>query len=384
METRMVRVEHIMYVLYQRVKCESNKWWLFIFYEKGRVIKMKRKAVMCILLMSILLSMGMIGCGVKKESKPAVEGTQVAASGYVFNSTTDLSAMKTLSGADCNLVENKNWKCDVLNGMAMLNTDEMMADKENFLLTAAAYGLKGVYMIGDDSKPIFYLVASLESDLDKRKAEVGPSYAKSMDLGTYDGTSYWYFYNDDFSDDTGLTEDEKKAMTAYGTYEDAVLDRICLFQKQKVGGILTNFSTVTLEGEQVNQTIFSNYDLTVINVWATWCPNCIEELPDLEELHRRLPENVNIISICEDGELEPELARQIADDNGITYPILVANDLLQTELIDKINGVPTTFFVDSEGNEIGEPRGGAPRGKDGIASGYLDIVKERLALLEKE
>ena len=70
------------------------------------------------------------------------------------------------------------------------------------------------------------------------------------------------------------------------------------------------FTTVDMEGNEVTEAIFADYDLTMVNIWATWCGYCIEEMPSFPKLKEMLPDNVNLITICEDAELEPELTEE--------------------------------------------------------------------------
>ena len=88
------------------------------------------------------------------------------------------------------------------------------------------------------------------------------------------------------------------------------------------------FSTTDLEGNAVDQSILEGYDLTLVNVWATYCTPCLEEMPDL-------------------GSLAAEY-----EATGADYQHLVpSSDMFG--LLSQIYGVPTTFFVDSEGYQVG-------------------------------
>src|SRR5690554_3153574 len=64
---------------------------------------------------------------------------------------------------------------------------------------------------------------------------------------------------------------------------------------------LSPFWTIDLYGNEVDQTIFKNSKLTLINVWATFCPPCLMEMPDLAELSREYnTKDVQIIGIVND------------------------------------------------------------------------------------
>jgi len=131
----------------------------------------------------------------------------------------------------------------------------------------------------------------------------------------------------------------------------------------------------------VNQDIFADYDLTMINVWATWCVYCVKEMPELAKLKDMLPENVNVITICTDAASEFALALDILEETGAkNIPTLAPSE----EMIDFLTSVaafPTTYFVDSEGNFVGSPIMGVPS-MDNAAVAYASIAEEVLASLE--
>lgn len=183
--------------------------------------------------------------------------------------------------------------------------------------------------------------------------------------------------------ETGDNTSTETAETAgKGTTEqaDLTIDNGVSDSAQSAG--LSSFSAQTLDGDTVDQSIFADYDLTMINVWTTWCPYCINEMPDLEELYKGLPENVNLISICADADTESELAGQEVSDNGLTYQTLVINDDLKTALEYLVTGYPTTIFVDSKGYLAGAAQTGVPRGTS-TADAYMSLINDRIASLGK-
>lgn len=124
------------------------------------------------------------------------------------------------------------------------------------------------------------------------------------------------------------------------------------------------FETVDLAGNTVTNEIFYGKDLTVVNVWGTYCNPCIDEMPELAEWSESMPENVQLIGLVSDlssmDDAETlELAQAICEATGAdVYTSLVADDDF-TELLSGIVGVPTTFFVDSTGTIVGDPIVGA-------------------------
>jgi len=140
---------------------------------------------------------------------------------------------------------------------------------------------------------------------------------------------------------------------------------------QTVG--LTDFTTTDMDGNTVTQDIFAPYDMTMVNVWATWCGYCIEEMPAFAEIVNNLPENVNLITICDDAEMEPELVKQILDASNANFQTLVPTDEMYQQLLGYVYAFPTTFFLDSEGVPIVQPLSGVPSLED-PAGAYLKII----------
>ena len=130
---------------------------------------------------------------------------------------------------------------------------------------------------------------------------------------------------------------------------------------QEAAGLLSSFSTTDLEGNAVDQSILEDYDLTMVNVWATYCTPCLQEMPDLGELASEYADKgVQILGLVSDvlnsdgtiSDSQVETAQEIIEETGASYQhLLPSADLLG--LLSQIYGVPTTFFVDSAGNQVG-------------------------------
>ena len=125
--------------------------------------------------------------------------------------------------------------------------------------------------------------------------------------------------------------------------------------------LLSAFSTTDLEGDPADQSILEDYDLTVVNVWATYCTPCLQEMPDLGDLAEEYEDKgVQILGLVSDvlnsdgtlSDSQVELAREIVEETGADYRhLLPSEDLFG--LLAQIYGVPTTFFVDREGTQVG-------------------------------
>lgn len=131
-------------------------------------------------------------------------------------------------------------------------------------------------------------------------------------------------------------------------------------------GLFGVFETVTLDGEKVDQNIFAEADLNMVNIWGTFCGPCINEMPDLGELAEEYAEKgVRLIGIIADVR-EPgnEAAEKIVEATGADYTHLVMSQSLKVNYLGQVQGVPTTIFLDREGKQVGEVCVGAKSKKN--------------------
>lgn len=148
------------------------------------------------------------------------------------------------------------------------------------------------------------------------------------------------------------------------------------------GFSLSSFQTADLEGTTVTQDVFKDYDITMVNVWTTWCQYCVEEMPELEKVYRNLPEKSNLITVCMDAEEEEEEAKRLVKETGITFQVLTGNEDLHKIMDKNLSGFPTTFFIDKNGQPIDDPLVGAPS-RD-TAKTYIDCITAALAAVKEK
>jgi cytochrome c biogenesis protein CcmG, thiol:disulfide interchange protein DsbE len=97
-------------------------------------------------------------------------------------------------------------------------------------------------------------------------------------------------------------------------------------------------------------------DPVVINVWASWCGPCREEAPEFERVWRAYKDRgLRVIGV--NTQDTDEAAQAFVDDYGLTYPIVRdAEQSLYRDLAD-IDGLPQTFFIDTEWRFVAEESG---------------------------
>ncbi len=150
-------------------------------------------------------------------------------------------------------------------------------------------------------------------------------------------------------------------------------------------GNLGKFSMEDINGSAYTEELFADHDLTMVNVFTTWCTPCIREIPDLEKLHKEMEgQGVGVVGIVLDAigssgkvdEKAVEKAKILAEKTGAAYPFLIPDEGYLGGRLAGIAAVPETFFVDKDGNIVGETYSGSRSFEDwkGIVEKELEGV----------
>lgn len=156
-----------------------------------------------------------------------------------------------------------------------------------------------------------------------------------------------------------------------------------------LSSMFQNLDTVDIKGEKVTKEIFADNKLTLVNIWATWCGPCVGEMPELEKLSKEYEgKGIAIKGLLAevdmtDGKLvegltdtERTTAEEILNGSNITYQQILISKAMKEQL-GIIQGFPTTYFIDKDGNIVGKPFVGA-NSKDE----WKKIIEQRLDMLE--
>lgn len=242
---------------------------------------------------------------------------------------------------------------------AALRNDESITDEEFLNIV--------------NSRSIFNMVLATDKDLDAAREaydaaysqQVGPlNYDDAEEIATADG---YTFYSVPCDDEGYLDKIEENYAGEYETVKQALpaalkeskfyapVDAVKEMIGQKI-----DFTSTDLDGNTVStKELFAKNKITMVNFWGTWCHNCMDEMEDLKKLHDKMQEKgCGIVAIdFEQSNDEATLnkAKKVLSDLGITYPNIMIND----EWLSKIQGYPTSIFVDSEGTIIAAPIVGA-------------------------
>lgn len=113
------------------------------------------------------------------------------------------------------------------------------------------------------------------------------------------------------------------------------------------------FTGTDMAGNTVSSDVLAQSKLTMINVWATYCGPCLREMPALGQLAADYDTEefqiIGIISDVSEGE-DQSTAESLIQQTGADYTHLLLNDSVYFGLLTDVTAVPTTFFLDRDGN----------------------------------
>lgn len=142
------------------------------------------------------------------------------------------------------------------------------------------------------------------------------------------------------------------------------------------------FETTDIDGNAYTESVFGDYDLTLVNAFTTWCSPCVNEMPELEELYQEMKDQgVGVVgmvvdSVDADGNADEDVvkkAQTLKEKTGVTYPLLIPDKGNLNGRISGLQSFPESFFVDKEGNIVGE----AILGSNNL-EGWKEAVEKQL------
>jgi thiol-disulfide isomerase/thioredoxin len=109
------------------------------------------------------------------------------------------------------------------------------------------------------------------------------------------------------------------------------------------------FTAQDLNGGAISSTAFRG-KVVIVNFWATWCPPCRAEIPDLIALQTKYRDSLQVIGVSQD-EAPPEEVKRFVADHGMNYPVVMSTTAIES-LFPGIRALPTSFILDREGRLV--------------------------------
>ena len=205
-----------------------------------------------------------------------------------------------------------------------------------------------------------------------------------------DGKYKYYLSTNKDADESLKKEVEKIDVTLTEMTPFQQLSAFDQPQETSNAGDSTNvgkFETKGVDGKDYTEKVFSDYDLTLVNVFTTWCSPCVNEIPELEKLYEEMKEKgVGVVGVVLDtvgddakqNEDTVKKAGVLQEKTKASYPFLIPDSTMMNGRLNGISAFPETFFVDKEGNIVGETYSGSH-----TLGEWKEIVEKELANVSK-
>jgi len=150
--------------------------------------------------------------------------------------------------------------------------------------------------------------------------------------------------------------------------------------------VFGEFEAKTVGGGKTDETVFADYQLTMVNIWGTFCSPCIQEMPELKEIAVEYADKgVAVVGIPaditdKDGNVATAKlaeAKDIIETTGADYLHIIPCKAMIEAKIGSCQTLPETVFLDSEGRQVGGSYMGAKTKAEWIA--IIDALLEAMA-----
>ncbi len=142
------------------------------------------------------------------------------------------------------------------------------------------------------------------------------------------------------------------------------------------GKLAANFTLNGLDGHPVTLSALRG-KVIMLNIWATWCGPCREEMPSIEKLYEKLQGDPNfvILAVSQDTEGKAAVAPFMAK-NGFKFPVLLDPDNKVGDAYG-VSGIPETFIIDQQGRIVAHHLGPYDWANPEIRDALEELVKAK-------
>ena len=188
------------------------------------------------------------------------------------------------------------------------------------------------------------------------------------ELGNSSDGKYKYYLSTNKDADEKLTKELEKIKT--DITEMTPYQNISVFDQPQDTSVnpedvksVGKFETTGIDGKTYTEKVFSDYDLTLVNVFTTWCSPCVKEIPELQELYKEMKDKgVGVAGVVldttdEKGNQDEEAVKKagiLQEKTKAKYPFLIPDTTMMNGRLQGISAFPETFFVDKDGNIVGD------------------------------
>lgn len=313
------------------------------------------------LFLTLILSIGILGgCG-KKESAPPENGSEEKKTDYRFEQCGLAYSLpkEWLERKNVNLIPVTFVKPD---GEIYAKIEYDFTPDENM---DELNNPDSKIPVDELMVPVFTLLVVKEENIESQSVKEELALYKNCEELPKQEKFRFYYLTDyigstpRFSNDSAKTFETLKSELPMlqKTIETFVPDETSVQTQIEDSKAYLNFMSTTLSGDPITSTVFYDYDLTVVNFWASYCYPDINELATLESFYKQLKEkypNVNFVQVVIDlpGEKAEATVKQAYEEAGVTFTTIIPDQAMASWIIDHLKGLPTTFFVDNKGRPL--------------------------------
>lgn len=116
-----------------------------------------------------------------------------------------------------------------------------------------------------------------------------------------------------------------------------------------IGNKAPDFELETLSGEVMSLSSLEGKNV-LLNFWASWCPPCKAEMPDMQKFYENNKDDIVVVGInLTTSEPSIDEVKKFVDDYGLTFPVLLDKKDQVGGKMYQVLSIPTSYFIDSEG-----------------------------------
>ena len=120
----------------------------------------------------------------------------------------------------------------------------------------------------------------------------------------------------------------------------------------EIGQKIPKFELEDFSGQKVKVATDSGKAI-FIDFWAAWCPFCLDEMPEIEKIHKEFGDKLIVLGIHRSETEGIEAGAKFAKDRGVTYPLLKdSTGAVYKTLTGGRNFMPYALFIDKDGNIV--------------------------------
>jgi len=116
-----------------------------------------------------------------------------------------------------------------------------------------------------------------------------------------------------------------------------------------------DFSLESLDGDEIRLSDFRGR-WVLVNYWATWCPPCLEELPELESFYNRHKDRNAVVLGVNMEDIGLDSLRGFVEEQFLSYPIL-RGAAVMSGVLGPVSGLPTSYLVSPGGEVVAQQMG---------------------------